>query len=297
MQKDILLLEFRLANQARALSPRTIRYYDDNLNIFFSYLQQEDLPTVPSQITPSTIRSFLASREVAPSTLHVYYRVLRRFFNFLSEEGYLVENPMDRIKAPRLPKLQPRYLSKEEVRRFFEAIDTKTSVGVRNHSLFLLFLDTGARVSEALSLEMSNLDLENGRAFIRGKGAKERHLFFGHRCARTLAKYVFHHRPKPLGSDYVFLSSTGSRLDQPNVWRICQRIARRANVKKVYPHCFRHTFATAFLENGGSELALQRLLGHSSLEMVARYAHITRDHLAKQHKLHSPGDHLLSGKG
>ena len=291
MQKDSLLLEFRLSNLARALSPRTIEYYDANLAIFFDQVKEESI----DQITPTTIRGFLASKRdsVSPSTLHIYYRVLKRFFNFLREEEHLTSSPMDKVQPPKLPKLQPRFLNKDETKRFFTAINTKRGTGVRNYSLFLFFLDTGARLSEALSLEMSNLDLEYGRAFIKGKGAKERYIFFGHKCAKSLAKYIFHHRPNPVGEDFVFLSSSGRRLDSHNVNHICRRIAKRAGLKKVQPHCLRHTFATMFLENGGNLLVLQRLLGHSSLQMVNLYTHMTRGSLEREYKKASPGDFLL----
>jgi len=291
VQEDNLLLEFRLSNLAKGLSPRTIEYYDANLAIFFDHVEEKSI----DQVTRTTIRSFLASKRdaVSPSTLHIYYRVLKRFFNFLKEEEYLTDSPMDRIQPPKIPKLQPKFLTKQEAKRFFNAINRKTSSGIRNYAFFLFLLDSGARLSEALGLEASNLDLENGRAFIRGKGAKERYIFFGHKCAKSLAKYIFHHRPDPVNDDLVFLSRHGRRLDSVNIYHICRRIAVKAGLTgRVSPHTFRHTFATHFLADGGSELVLQRLLGHSSLEMVSRYAHITGDHLAKQHRVHSPGDSL-----
>jgi len=293
LSKDHLILEFRLSSRAKALSPKTIKFYDDNLKIFISYLQEEGIATDPSEIAPTTIRQFLASRDVSPHSLHAYYRTLRRFYNFLREEGYLSYSPMDKVEPPKLPRLQPRYLSKDEVRKFFDAIDTKSSIAIRNHSFFLFLLDTGARLSEALSLTMANLDLEDNRAFIIGKGSAERYIFFGHRCSRFLGKYIFHHRPNPIAGDFVFLSSSGRRLDSSNVYHICKRIAGRANLRNVHCHCFRHTFATHFLGNGGSELALQRLLGHSSLTMVSRYAHFAKDHLAREHKTHSPADSVF----
>jgi len=218
--------------------------------------------------------------------------VLKRFFNFLKEEEYLTDSPMDRIQPPKIPKLQPRFLSKEEAKRFFDAIDRKTSSGIRNYAFLLFLLDTGARLSEALSLEISNLNLEYGRAFIKGKGAKERHIFFGNRCARALAKYLFHYRADST-TNLVFVSCAGKGLHQNNLYRSCKRIARRAGLTNVYPHCFRHTFATQFLENGGNVLALQRLLGHSSLQMVNVYAHITLTSLQNQYRRSSPGDFLL----
>lgn len=291
LAKDNLIFEFRLSNLAKALSPATIKFYDDNLTIFFSYLEEEGISTDPSQVTPTRIRQFLASRDVSPYSLHAYYRALRRFYNFLKEEGYIESSPLDKVQPPKLPKLQVRYLNREEVRRFFSAINTKTSIGVRNYSFFLFLLDTGARLSEALNLEIARLDLEGGRAFVIGKGSAERYLFFGHRCSKSLAKYIFHHRPEPVSDDLVFLSRHGRRLDSANIYHICRRIAVKAGLTgRVSPHTFRHTFATQFLADGGNELVLQRLLGHSSLQMVSRYAAITGDHLAKQHKLHSPAD-------
>jgi len=291
MEKDCLLLEFRLSNLARALSDRTIQYYDANLSIFFDHIKEESI----DEITPTTIRGFLASKRdsVSPSTLHIYYRVLKRFFNFLKEEGYLNNSPMDRIKPPKLPKLEPRYLSREETKKFFSAINTKDGVGLRNYCFFLFLLDSGVRLSEALNLRMPDIDLEHGRAFVKGKGAKERYVFFGHRCSRFLAKYIFHHRTNPITDDFVFLSSSGRQLHPNNILKSCKRIAKKAGLRNVYPHCFRHTFATMFLENGGNLLVLQRLLGHSSLQMVNLYTHLTRGSLEREYKKASPGDFLL----
>jgi len=291
LSKDHLILEFRLSNLAKALSPKTIKFYDDNLNIFFSYLEEGSLPTDPSEIAPTSIRQFLASRDVSPHSLHAYYRVLRRFYNFLREEGYLSDSPMDKVQPPKLPKLQMRYLNEEEVARFFGAINAKNGVGVRSYSFFLFLLDTGARLSEALNLTMSSLDLGNNRAFIVGKGSAERHVFFGHRCSKCLAKYVFHHRPTPISDDLVYVSRHGRPLDSANVYHICRRIAVRAGLTgRVSPHTFRHTFATQFLENGGNLLVLQRLLGHSSLVMVNLYTHFTTDSLFRQY--FSAGDNF-----
>jgi len=281
MEKDQLILEFRLANLAKGLSPKTIKFYDDNLKIFFSSVQEE--------VTPKTIREFLASKrdKVSPHTLHCYYRTLRRFFNFLREEGYIEDSPIDKVQSPKLPKLQPRFLNKDEIRRFFSVIKSK-----RDYAFFLFLLDTGARLSEALNLRISDVDLEYRRAFIKGKGSKERFAFFGGKCSKALARYLFHHRPESL-NNLVFVSSSGRQLDSSNINHICKRIAKRANLRGVHIHTFRHSMATQFLINGGNLIVLQRLLGHSSLEMVNRYAHLTTDSLANQYAKSSPVDSLF----
>lgn len=275
MEKDQLILEFRLANLAKGLSPKTIKFYDDNLKIFFSSVQEE--------VTPKTIREFLASKrdKVSPHTLHCYYRTLRRFFNFLREEGYIEDSPIDKVQSPKLPKLQPRFLNRGEIKQFFGVISKKS----RNYIFFLFLLDTGVRLSEALNLRISDLDLEHRRAFIKGKGSKERFVFFGAKTGRYLLRYI-----RDRNDGFVFVSSGHKKLDPSNVNHICKRISKKAGLTKISPHTFRHTMATQFLENEGSVLVLQRLLGHASIEMTSRYTHFTIDSLFRHYV--SAGDNF-----
>lgn len=281
MQKDQLILEFRLANLAKGLSPKTIKFYDDNLKIFFSHKTLK--AKLPEAITPSDIRKFLASKreKVSPHTLHCYYRTLRRFFNFLREEGYLEDSPLDKVQSPKLPKLQPRFLNRDEIKQFFGVINKKS----RNYIFFLFLLDTGVRLSEALNLRIKDLDIKNQRALILGKGNRQRYIFYGLTTARYLLKYL-----RDRDNGLVFVSSGGKKLDPSNVNHICKRISKKVGLTKISPHTFRHTMATQFLENNGNLIVLQRLLGHASIEMTSRYTHFTIDSLFRHYV--SAGDNF-----
>jgi len=165
------------------------------------------------------------------------------------------------------------------------------ATAIREKALLLFLLDTGARISEALNLKMTNLHLEEGRALVTGKGAKERYVFIGKATKRALWRYISLSRPEPAPNvDRVFLTFQGRPLPYRRATFELQRLAKKSGIENVHPHRFRRTAAIQFLRNNGSLFALQKMLGHETLDMVRRYVELASDDVEQAHKTASPVD-------
>jgi site-specific recombinase XerD len=252
----------------------------------------------------------LMNREVKYSThplsqprsgkLSIHYingigRAIRSFSNWACEEGYLEEHVMHRLKLPPLPKTQPEPLTEEEIRKVLTMCLDHTLESYRNFAMMMLFLDTGLRLSEVIHLRLSRVDFALGEMTVLGKGNKERKVPFGSQAKKALIDYLTRVRPETenkLNSDRVFLNSQGHPITQEVVEKVFQRVRAAAGVPHLHPHVCRHTFAVRYLINGGDVFSLQKILGHSSLEMTRRYVNLAFGDVKEKHRQFSPMDNL-----
>ncbi len=161
----------------------------------------------------------------------------------------------------------------------------------RDKAILLFLLDTGCRVSEVSDCKRGDVDFATGRVKVCGKGVKERFVYLGQVARKVVWRYVNGHRPEPLpNQDYLFLSHDGHKMKRSGLASLLKRLGRLAGVENVHPHRFRHTAAVEFLRNGGDIFTLQRMLGHSSLEMVRQYLALVDEDLATAHRRASPAD-------
>ena len=160
-----------------------------------------------------------------------------------------------------------------------------------------MLLDAGLSIGEIIRLKIYDLHLDEGIIKVLGKGKKERYVPIGINCQKVLQRYLFRYRSKQndLQNDYIFLSTNGNPLTENSVKLMFARLARKSGVKRLHAHLCRHTFATKFLINGGDVFTLQRILGHSTLEMVRNYVNLASNHVALQHRRFSPLDRLNLG--
>lgn len=300
--------------QTDGKSSTTIRWYRQKLEYFASFLRQHQLPTRVDEVTSQAIRRFIdhLQREVrtgennphrptqdqglSPQTVAGYVRALRAFFSWAVREGPLDHHPMQYVKTPRVPSLVMPFFRDEEVARILRVMDKPTPIAKRNHAMTLVLLDTGVRVSELVGLQMSDLYLQQGYFKVMGKGHKERIVPLGRSSRQELARYVRKHRPPPASSgiEALFLTTGGYPLKPDYVYKIISGACKEVGIrgKRLGPHTCRHTFARNFLLNGGDLLTLQRILGHSSLEVVKLYVHLDTTALLAQQEKYSPMDTL-----
>jgi site-specific recombinase XerD len=156
----------------------------------------------------------------------------------------------------------------------------------------LLLLDTGARVSEIANLKFKDVDFNNGCLHVLGKGNKERIIPFGRRVAKILLRYRVKHRPEPMCTDRFFLISDGRPMTVNRIEHLVRQYGSKAGIERCYCHKFRHTFAVTYLRNGGDVFSLQKILGHSSLEIVKLYVNLADKDVKECHKKFSPADNL-----
>lgn len=229
------------------------------------------------------------------SYVHGMGRALRSFSNWAHEEGYLEEHVMYRLKLPPIPKTQPEPLTEDEIRRVLTMALYHTLERLRNFSMMMLFFDTGLRLSELLNLKLSCIDLPVGEMTVIGKGNKERKVPMGAQAKKALIDYLSKERPKPQNprdEDRVYLTAESNPVSQVVVHKMFQRVRKAAGVPRLHPHVCRHTFAVRYLVHGGDVFSLQKILGHSSLEMTRRYVNLASDDIKDKHRRFSPMDNL-----
>ena len=283
--------------KARGLAERTLATYTSALNQLRASLVNSKEPCpLPGREDLRSFTASLLSKGYARTTISIRMRAIRAFGAFLKREGILNANPMDGVAIPKIPISYPEVLSTEEMARLLKAARTPTWHGTRNHALIAMFCDTGLRLSELVSLDVDDVDLNALSVRVRrGKGGKERRAYIGHTLARALRRWI-EIRPFAAGSTAFYCTTQGRRLDTRNVARIIERVANKAGLenRRVHPHMLRHSFATHYIQNGGDPFSLQRILGHSDIKTTMIYVNLAGVGLQEAHAKASPVDRMLS---
>lgn len=199
-----------------------------------------------------------------------------------------------RLRLPKVPVREPEVLKDEEITRVIGLYNPNCATGLRNIILVLTLADTGLRLGELCEAVLEDLDLERATLKVMGKGRRERTVHMGATVQKLLSRYLRSLRPEPISArvNNILLAQDGGPLTNDAAKSLLARASVMAGVKRLHAHLLRHTFATNYLLNGGDLLTLQRLLGHSTLEMVQRYAHVAASYVAVQHRQYSPVDRI-----
>jgi len=281
---DDLLSEYRKHLEVGGrLSPYTIRNYVTDVKEFLDFLSRRKIS--PDRVAREVFRDYLAElhgKGRVRASLARKLSALRSFYRYLEvEKGW--PDPMDGVKSPKLERRLPSYLNREEIERLLSAPDPATPAGLRDRALLELLYASGLRVSEAASLECSQVDLESGEIRVRGKGNKERIALMGRPAVRALREYLEKGRPQLLGesrSPFLFINYQGKGLTPRGIQKLVREYAVKAGLeKRVHPHLLRHTFATHLLDGSADLRVVQELLGHASLGSTQVYTHVSRSHI------------------
>jgi len=286
---------FIFERECRGLSPNTIGWYNERLDKFCRWVEAESPQVTPATITPDLLRRYLNATEgrgVSVATINASLRAVKALYSFLEAEGYVEVNPTRRVPYRKEANRLAQVLSEEELRALLAQPDQKSFVGVRDHCLMLLLLDTGLRISEALGLRLSDIDWSENAATVMGKGSKERRVCFGLTCKRSLWRYLKQRGEIP-GQECLFTTIHGEGLKYYQAAHRIRAYGRKAGIPQpVSPHTFRRTCATMLLRSGASPFHVQTLLGHSSLEMTRRYCRVANQDLAALQRAHGVVDRL-----
>ncbi|RPI48531.1 MAG: hypothetical protein EHM56_13565 [Chloroflexi bacterium] len=297
---------FLLARRAEGLSPNTLDQYAWACRKLAAHLAGD--PPLAA-VTTDDVRAFLASLNgLAPKSRHSIQVALSALWTWATAEGYAEAHVVKPIHLPKTfrPDVEP--FTQVELRRLLQACDKSAAYSSRRHpagtansrptatrdrAILIFLVDTGIRASELCALRVADVSMENRAVTIRsGKGGKPRVIHFAQRCHQALWRYQTGRQPHMAPGQPLFHvgpADLPEAFDRQVLGRLLARIGERAGVH-CNPHRFRHTFALEFLRNGGNLFALQDLLGHSSLEMVRRYARIVQADHAAAHKIASPAD-------
>lgn len=280
----------------KGLTKNTLEAYSRDIGGYILFLENAGCRE-PSRIKPSDVASYLVQLKesgLAPRSRARALSAVRMFHRFLLVENYAGENPTSIIESPRLPGKLPEVLSMSEVESLLKAPAGTESSDVRDRAMLETLYATGLRVSELVSLKLSDLNLVAGYLITSGKGGKERLVPIGDAAIAALSGYLATYREgadRGRGSRFVFLSRLGEGMSRQSFWNIIKKRAQQAGIKKVIsPHTLRHSFATHLLENGADLRSVQLMLGHTDLSTTQIYTHISRERLKKLHQeLHPRG--------
>ena len=289
-----------IAIERRALL--TAQTYRLEMHKFLDYIDSKKLDA--AQLSPSELSAYLETRR---KTDHIDSRsiakavsCLRSFFRFLIDEGIRADNPALTLELPRRRAYLPETLGKEKLEELLKRADTGTPLGLRNRTIYEVIYSAGLRVSEAVGLDVRDIDLSGGFAKVRGKGRKERIVVFGQEAALWIKRYLEESRPalaqgRASGrySPALFIGISGRRLSRKGIWRNYSITAAVVGTSSRV-HNLRHSFATDLLAGGADLRTVQELLGHADLATTQIYTHVDSSLLRESHRRFMPNlkEHL-----
>lgn len=272
----------------RGLSPNTLANYTFDLQRLTQFLEENNIDTNPITISEEEVQLFIysISKEVNPRSQARIISGLKSFFTYLIFEDYRTDNPMELIETPKIGRKLPDTLSIQEIDSLIAAIDLSKPEGERNRAMLETLYGCGLRVSELISLKISDLFFEEGFIKITGKGNKQRFVPIGKATEKYINLYhkeIRNHLPIQKGQeDTLFLNRRGRQLTRAMIFTIIKDLAKKINLNKaISPHTFRHSFATHLLENGADLRSIQLMLGHESITTTEIYVHLDRQHLTQ----------------
>jgi integrase/recombinase XerD len=219
---------------------------------------------------------------------------VKSFCHFLEQEGVIAEDPTLHIDSPRVTKYLPRAATVNEIERLLAQLDGESAGSLRDRAMLELLYATGMRVSELVSLDCGDVNVDDDVVKCRGKGDKQRQIPFGQKARDALLHYIASGRTQLLGkreNAALFLNHHGDRLTRQGFWLIIKSYARQAGIEKITPHTLRHSFATHLLSNGADLRSVQELLGHSSIATTQVYTHVADTRLREVYDEAHPRAH------
>ncbi|MCT1395143.1 site-specific tyrosine recombinase XerD [Microbacterium sp. p3-SID338] len=271
----------------RGLSAHTVGAYRRDLEGYRDWLTAEGIDDT-ADITPAVVDRFISDRASAEpppaaTSLARLQSSVRGWHRFLAREGIEADDPTGRLRPPKTPRRLPKALTIDQVERLLAAPSAEEPLGIRDRALLELLYATGARVSEAVGLDVD--DMAHGEVLrLRGKGSKERIVPVGSYARAAVDAYLTRVRPelaaKGRASARLFLGARGAPLSRQSAWLVIRSAAERAQLTtEVSPHTLRHSFATHLLQGGADVRVVQELLGHSSVATTQIYTHVSVDAL------------------
>ena len=276
-------------------SPHTVSAYRRDLSRFSAEFAGQKVDSV----TTANIRDFLISlREqgLSPASVARSLSSIKSFFKYLCQDKQFQDNPAEILETPKRWRKLPDVLSSEDVDNLLKCPDLESVLGLRDKAMLEILYASGLRVSELISLQVSQLDMQVGYLRTLGKGSKERIVPIGAMAKRAVENYILNSRPALVSSrkdggkpEELFLTRRGRGMTRQGFWKLLKGYVTQANIRtSVSPHTLRHAFATHLLERGADLRSVQQMLGHSDISTTQIYTHILGKRMLEIHQQFHP---------
>lgn len=277
----------------KSLAKNSVVSYETDLQKLSSFINMVSPGKQPSEVSLQDLQQFLkyiSEFNFTDSTQSRIISGIKHFYKFLILENYIKTNPAELLETPRIKRKLPVYLEVEEIDLMLSHVDRSTAEGERNLAMLETMYSCGLRVSELISLKISDLHFKDEFISVIGKGDKQRLIPIGSRALKLIESYMEHHRVhiniKKNHADSLFLSKRGTSISRQMVFYIIKDLASLAGIKKeLSPHTFRHSFATHLVEGGADLRVVQEMLGHQSIITTEIYTHL--DHFFLRENIQS----------
>lgn len=286
--------EFQKFNLLKGSTEKTIDYYFYCINPFLNFLSYDILVDSISADDISNYGIFLRHHDLSSNSIKTYTKGLKVFFNWLYRSGYTSVNLNIYLPLPKAQRKIFDILSYSELQRLLNHFDTSNFLGLRNICICALMFDSGLRRSEIINLKKSDYHETDGYIIVNGKGNKQRVVPLGEYSKAFLYNWYFAICSTFPEASSFFVSSSGLPITNSCIDRLFRTLKSDEflNIPRIHAHLLRHTFATYYLESGGNIYDLQVILGHSSLEMVKKYLHLSTKNIITNFNKFSPLDNL-----
>ena len=286
---------FALRCKSQNLSEKTQALYARHIRTFRAWLTTNESPS-PANVNQNHIRAYLEAckeRGNRTTTVDCVFRILRTFWRVQLRDGLILLDPMARVERPRQERRFVKPVTEDQLRAILAGLDTRDVLGQRDYALILFLADSGLRISEATSVKVNEIDWATNSVTVIGKGRKERRVAFGQTARKALLAWV-NRRGGLEGSEWLWVNRFGEKLTPDSFQQRMKKLTLGLGIaaERLSPHALRHFFALSFLKNGGDVMALQKLLGHASLDMVRNYVNMTDDDALAKHREASPLDKM-----
>ncbi len=269
----------------RGFSEHTIQNYKIDLKGFYDFV-------LDNNIDIDLVRDYLRElyeKKYSTKTISRKVSSLKSYFKYLESEGIIKDNFMSLISNPKLEKTLPNYLNYDDLEKLLNYPDISNKYGLRDALILEMLYSTGVRVSELANIRLNDIDFNDRKILILGKGNKERYVYYGSKCERLLNDYLkIDHRNSP----YLLIGKTSNRLNERRIRSIVTIAAKKAGINiHVSPHTLRHTYATHMLNDGADLKSVGDLLGHESLSTTQIYTHVSNERLRQVYLSAHPRAH------
>lgn len=274
----------------RGLAKNSIESYKRDLAKLKNWSDGENLEVL--EMTRKDLRGFIAdlSREnLSATSVGRITSAVRGFYKFLMIDGHLKKNPAEDLDTPQKGFYLPKFLNQTEIEQLLAAPDVSQEIGLRDRAILELMYACGLRVSEAVDLKISDVEIDSGILTCKGKGGKTRKIPIGTSAVEWLKNYLIARRRKEnIEISNLFVSSLGRPITRQIIFSFIKEYAEKCGLEDVSPHTLRHSFATHLIQNRADIRSVQQMLGHADISTTQIYTHITDSHLRKTYEKFHP---------